>query len=117
MSMTREGHDDGDIEEELCEFDINELEEIRKAKKALNKALENQAGAVTTPLVGQVFKDLNRGDRNDALRDLEILTSMEETLTVEITGLDGTGTDDENLLLMDTLDDNEGKYEPDEERN
>ena len=42
---------------------------------------------------------------------------MEETLTVEITGLDGTGTDDENLLLMDTLDDNEGKYEPDEERN
>ena len=117
MSMTREGHDDGDIEEEICEFDINELEEIRKAKRALNKALENQAGAVTTPLVGQVFKDLNRGDRNDALRDLEILTSMEETLTVEITGLDGTGTDDENLLLMDTLDDNEGKYEPDEERN
>ena len=72
---------------------------------------------LTTPIVGQVFGDLNKGDRNDALRDLEILTSMEETLTVEITGLDGTGTDDENLLLMDTLDDNEGKYEPDEERN
>ena len=115
MSLSREGCDDVDIEEELNEFTINEVEEIRKAKKALNKALENQAETVTTPIVGHCWKDINKENRDTALRDLEILNSMEDTLTREIVGLDGTGTDDERLLLMDTLESNEEKYEPEEE--
>ena len=79
------------------------------------KALENQAETVTTPIVGHCWKDINKENRNEALRDLEILNSMEDTLTREIVGLDGTGTDDERLLLMDTLESSEEKYEPEEE--
>ena len=113
MKISRPGDDD-DIEDELNEFNINELEEIRKAKKAINKALQNQAETVTTPLVGRVFHNLLEEDRNEALEDLELLYSMEYALTGEIAGLDGTGTDEENLLLMDTMEMNEEKQEPEE---